>query len=193
MLKTELRKIYLEKRKALSHDEVLLFSEQIFKQFLLYFSLKQVQHVHVFLPIKKFNEIETRFFIEYFWDKGVSVYVPKVVNGKIISLPYTPETTLIENSWGILEPEGNQSSDVTFDIVLTPLLYADTKGNRIGYGKGFYDAFFTSLPYKPVKIGLSFFKPKEQIEDVSKDDIQLNYLVTPEETLSFDLTSISTK
>ena len=29
-----------------------------------------------------------------------------------------------------------------FDYVVTPLLYSDDKGNRVGYGKGFYDAFF---------------------------------------------------
>ncbi|MGY8855544.1 MAG: 5-formyltetrahydrofolate cyclo-ligase [Burkholderiales bacterium] len=32
------------------------------------------------------------------------------------------------------------------DLVITPLLAFDTKGYRVGYGKGFYDRFFYFNP-----------------------------------------------
>ena len=193
MQKIELRKRYLEKRKALSNDEVLLLSEKIFEQFCHHFSLDRIKNVHVFLPIQKLNEVNTLLFIDHFWAKGISVFVPKIKDGKMISLPYTRDTELVENSWGILEPKNNQFQEVTLDLVLTPLLYADAQGNRVGYGKGFYDIFFSNLNYRPIKIGLSFFVPQEIITDVSAEDVRLDYLLTPDATLSFDFTSISTK
>ena len=65
MKKLELRKKYLEMRKTLSADEVLLLSEKIYENFILQFNVIENQNVHVFLPIEKFNEIGTNFFLEY--------------------------------------------------------------------------------------------------------------------------------
>ena len=193
MKKQELRKKYLEKRKTLSTDEVLLLSEKIYKNFILQFNVIENQNVHIFLPIEKFNEIETKFFLEYFWSKNVNVFVPKIHQNKIISVRFSPETALKENSWGILEPISNENECSGFDFVITPLLYCDKKGNRIGYGKGFYDEFFKTINADAKKIGVNFFPPIDFIDDVSGFDVKLDYLVTPEETLSFSLTSTCTK
>jgi 5-formyltetrahydrofolate cyclo-ligase len=193
MKKQDLRKKYLEKRKTLSTDEVLLLSEKIYKNFILQFNVIENQDVHIFLPIEKFNEIETKFFLEYFWSKNVNVFVPKIHQNKIISVRFSPETTLKENSWGILEPISNKNECSGFDFVITPLLYCDKKGNRIGYGKGFYDEFFKTINADAKKIGVNFFPPIDFIDDVSGFDVKLDYLVTPEETLSFSLTSTCTK
>ena len=193
MIKAELRKLYLEKRKTLSNDEVLILSEKILENFILQFNVIENQSVHVFLPIKKFNEIETKFLIEYFWKRKVNVFVPKIFKNKIISVKLTPETVLKENSWGILEPISNENECSNFDFVITPLLYCDKKGNRIGYGKGFYDEFFRTINADAKKIGVNYFPPIESIDDVSDFDVKLDYLVTPVETLSFSFTSTSTK
>ena len=46
------------------------------------------------------------------------------------------------NSWNIPEPEnGIAISDEQIEVVFIPLLAFDEKGNRVGYGKGFYDDF----------------------------------------------------
>ncbi len=193
MIKAELRKLYLEKRKTLSNDEVLILSEKILENFILQFNVIENQSVHVFLPIKKFNEMETKFLIEYFWKRKVNVFVPKIFQNKIISVKLTPETVLKENSWGILEPISNENECSNFDFVITPLLYCDKKGNRIGYGKGFYDEFFRTINADAKKIGVNYFPPIESIDDVSDFDVKLDYLVTPVETLSFSFTSTSTK
>ena len=193
MIKAELRKLYLEKRKTLSNDEVLILSKKILENFILQFNVIESQSVHVFLPIKKFNEIETKFLIEYFWKRKVNVFVPKIFKNKIISVKLTPETVLKENSWGILEPISNENECSNFDFVITPLLYCDKKGNRIGYGKGFYDEFFRTINADAKKIGVNYFPPIESIDDVSDFDVKLDYLVTPVETLSFSFTSTSTK
>ena len=52
-------------------------------------------------------------------------------------------------------------------------------------GKGFYDKFLSQCKPETIKIGLSFFEAEEKIDDVSENDIQLNYCVTPEKIYSF--------
>ncbi len=186
MKKAELRKLYLEKRKALSKDEVASLSEKIFENFISKLQLVENQKVHIFLSIYKFNEVNTKIFIDYFFEHQIRVFVPKMINGKIISLELTKDTKLVVNSWGIAEPEGIiDSGIIDFDYIITPLLYCDASGNRVGYGKGFYDSFFSTISPQTLKVGVSFFPPEEKISDIISSDIPLDYLVTPIEVLSF--------
>jgi 5-formyltetrahydrofolate cyclo-ligase len=188
--KSELRKIYTEKRKSMSSAEVEDLSKSIFKQFLEAFDMSKVKNVHIFLPIKQKNEVSTWDFIEYFWKEEMSVFVPKMVQNEIKTIQLKPDTPLKENGWGILEPEDDFVEDIKYDIVITPLLYCDNQGNRVGYGKGFYDMFFSKTDRSALKVGVSFFPPAALISDVSEQDVPLDYLVTPTEVLSFISKSI---
>lgn len=185
MTKSELRKKYIEKRNALSSDEVISFSQKIFQNFVAAFLPKADQNIHIFLSIEKFKEIDTQFFIDYFLKKNINVFVPRMNDEKLETVQITPETKFEKNKWGIPEPTNPASSNHYFDFVITPLLYCDSQGNRVGYGKGFYDRFFSEINLDTLKIGISFFPPEEKIDDVSEFDISLDYLVTPVEVLSF--------
>ena len=66
-----------------------------------------------------------------------------------------------------------------------PLLAFDKQGNRIGYGKGFYDRFLANCKPETIKIGLSFFEAEEEITDIFESDKKLNYCVTTKQVYSF--------
>ncbi|MDO5615290.1 MAG: 5-formyltetrahydrofolate cyclo-ligase [Cruoricaptor ignavus] len=186
MKKTELRKKYTEKRKTLSKDEVLLCSKKIAENFILQFKPTENQKVHVFLTIDKLKEIDTSFLINYCFEHKIRVFVPKIYKGKLISIELKKDTELQINSWGIAEPLSNADSlEKDFDFVITPLLYCDNQGNRVGYGKGFYDKLFAEISPKCTKIGVGFFLPDEEIDDVSDLDIPLDYLIVSDKILSF--------
>ena len=186
MKKTEIRKRYLEKKESLCETEVHSLSENIFENFISTFDLKENQKIHCFLSIPEKGEVETKLFLNYFFENKIRVFVPKMVKGKLIALEINRETPFFENSWGIKEPAGEVDSGVKdFDMIITPLLYCDEFGNRVGYGKGFYDRFFAEIIKNALKIGVSFFPPNEKVEDVSEFDVTLDYLVTPTAVLSF--------
>lgn len=186
MKKSEIRKLYLEKRKSLSEEEIFMFSEKIFENFVNYFKPVSEQKVHIFIPIKKFKEIDTQIFIDYFLSRNIRVFVPKILDTKLISVEIFTDTKFETNNWGISEPVSNEDSQVDdFDFIITPLLYCDKKGNRVGYGKGFYDAFFEIVSPDSKKIGVNYFDPEVMIDDVWENDIPVDYLVTPVEVLSF--------
>jgi 5-formyltetrahydrofolate cyclo-ligase len=70
-------------------------------------------------------------------------------------------------------------------VVFVPLLAFDTTGNRVGYGKGFYDAFLSNVKPETIKIGLSFFEAETSIADVFENDVKLDYCVTPKKIYAF--------
>ena len=113
-----------------------------------------------------------------------------MAQNEIKTIKQKPDTSLKENGWGILEPEDDFVEDIKYDVIITPLLYCDNRGNRVGYGKGFYDMFFSKIDRSALKVGVSFFPPVALISDVSEQDVPLDYLVTPTEVLSFISKSI---
>ena len=186
MTKSELRKKYLQQREAFSREEVLSLSQKIFRNFIENFKLEEGQKIHCFLSIPEKGEVHTEMFLNEFFRKNIRVFVPKIFKNKLISIEINSETTLLKSSWGISEPERNEDSgENIFDFVITPLLYCDGKGNRVGYGKGYYDGFFEKIKPDSIKVGVSFFNPAEEIDDVWNNDIPLDYLVTPTTLLSF--------
>jgi 5-formyltetrahydrofolate cyclo-ligase len=98
------------------------------------------------------------------------------------------ETKIVENKWGIPEPvDGEKCFPEVFDFVFVPLLVCDQYGNRIGYGKGFYDAFLKKCKKSCKFIGLSHFElEQERIEDILETDIPLHYCITPTKVHSFN-------
>lgn len=186
MTKAEIRKKYLAKRKALSQEDAAALSKMIFQNFVTYFKPSANQKIHCFFPLKSKNEVDTTLLIDYFLSLNAKVYVPKVVGNDMISVEFKSETILKNNAWGIPEPESNDDAAIIdYDFVIVPLLYADAKGNRVGYGKGFYDNFFSTINPDVIKVGVNFFEPNETMDDVWENDIPLDYLVTPTDVLSF--------
>ncbi|MCJ7934395.1 MAG: 5-formyltetrahydrofolate cyclo-ligase [Chryseobacterium sp.] len=186
MLKAELRIKYMQKRKALSTDGAFFLSEKIFENFIIYFKPKEGEKVHIFIPILEKKEINTPVFIQYFLERNIRVFVPKVVNDKLISIEIFKDTVFETSRWGIPEPVSNEDSgEYDFHYVITPLLYCDKNGNRVGYGKGFYDGLFQSISPKAKKIGVNYFDPEEYVDDLWENDIPLDYLVTSTAVLSF--------
>ncbi|MEP6787240.1 MAG: 5-formyltetrahydrofolate cyclo-ligase, partial [Acidobacteriota bacterium] len=108
------------------------------------------------------------------------------VSGEIESVAFGPETEFVENKWGIREPvDGQSANHGDIDMVLLPLLCFDRRGHRVGYGKGFYDRFLGKCRPDCVKIGLSYFPPEAEIDDVNELDVKLDRCITPERAFDF--------
>lgn len=196
MTKAELRRQYLQKRKALTSDQVDQRSKQISRLFFRLVAERGFSNapatIHVFLPIRRQNEVDTWPIIRSIWENysRVKLAVPltDVVEHKLIHYPLSPQTALVQNRWGILEPSptGQQPlSPITFDVVLVPLLAFDQQGQRVGYGGGYYDRFLAECRPDCLTIGLSFFEPIERIENTEATDIPLKVCVTAESLYFF--------
>jgi 5-formyltetrahydrofolate cyclo-ligase len=188
MLKHELRTLYKAKRQALSHRDAL--SQQIAQVFFEHFPWETYQNFHIFLPMLKMHEIDTKYIYQKLWGAQKQVFCPVVNGQKMLSVPFKSHDDCQMSDWGIPEPNG-QAQNPHFSVVFLPLLCADTSGNRLGYGKGFYDDFLATLDPKTLKIGLSFFAPiPYSIDDLRPEDMPLDYLICPDGMLSFGAKSM---
>jgi 5-formyltetrahydrofolate cyclo-ligase len=98
----------------------------------------------------------------------------------------TENTKIVKNNYNIPEPlNGINLPDDIIEVVFVPLLAFDKIGNRVGYGKGFYDKFLSKCKPSTLKIGLSFFEAEPLIEGVFDTDIKLNHCITPNEIYCF--------
>ena len=193
MTKAEARKYYRNLRKQFSREEVNNLSAQIFNQ-LKQIDFTSAQTFHIFLPIEKNNEINTYPIIDWLFQQHKNVVFPLVVGDDMINCEVKKGFETQLNSLQIPEPIHYKEIDSTeIDVILIPLFVADKKGNRVGYGKGFYDQLFSQLSSITKKIGVNFFNPDENIDDLWENDIPLDYLVTPEDILSFKTGAKSTK
>ena len=190
MSKQDLRKEFLQKRKALAETEVDVFSKQIHDWFFRNIPVHAYATIHTFLPIKRNNEIDTYLIINTLRKNfATDIVIPRShEDGTMSHYLLTKDTVFEENKWEISEPSpvgGLQSSVFNIDLVLIPLLSFDKKGYRVGYGKGYYDRFLAECRPNVLKIGLSIFEPIDEISDVTAFDVQMDYCITPNKIWSF--------
>lgn len=186
MLKADLRKSYLSRQRDLSDEERLDRSLRISGLFFRSFDLEKVKYLHLFLPIEKNKEIETKFIYERIQQDfpQIKTVIPRVDFEKDIleSIEFSSDTELTLNKWQIFESDAAKSVEPQMiDMVLVPLLCFDKNSFRVGYGKGFYDKFLGNCKKDCLKIGLSYFPPIEEISDTHPKDVMLDYCITPDE------------
>ncbi len=187
MTKAELRKTYLEKRLSLG-SEYLDLSKKICNHVFANFDFLTIKVIHTYLPIERNKEPDTWLIVNKIKKEfpAVQISIPRVRNKILENIFFDGVDQLKKNKWEIPEPQsGIPTLTEKIDLVLVPLLVFDRSGNRVGYGKGFYDLFLKECPPTCKKVGLSFFEPVENINDIKDFDEQLTHCVTPEKVYAF--------
>lgn len=186
MNKKELRLSYSKRRENLSEEQVSDLSLEISNQ-LLKLPIWNFEYFHLFLSISEKKEIDTSYILTILQGKDKNIILPKMnTDGSLTNFLLTDSTVIKKNSYNVPEPiKGIQINPLQIEVVFVPLLAYDTLGNRVGYGKGFYDQFLASCKADVITIGVSFFEPEEKITDVIATDIPLDYCVTPQQIFQF--------
>lgn len=190
MTKAELRKEFLAQRQALSEGAVATRSKALCDRLFAAFDFAFQSVVHTFLPIERQREPDTWLAIDR-WRREfpqVRIVLPKMQsNGFLVHIEFEGLHQLKKNAWGISEPhQGTELSPAKLDFVLVPLLVADRFGNRLGYGKGYYDRFLAEVNPTCKKVGYSLVDLYEGELPHEAWDVQLTHVVTPLKVISVD-------
>ncbi len=136
--------------------------------------------VHCFMSIKENREVDTEPIIQWLIKLNKRVVIPKSIkeSRSLVHYEFHNQDQLEVNEWGIPEPTGGEQVVVEdLDLVLVPMVAADIKKNRLGYGLGFYDRFLSGI--SALKVGLLFENClRKQPIPVNSFDVTLDYLIT---------------
>lgn len=187
--KSELRAVYKKQRDLLSVNQINDLSLDIANH-TLKLDIWNKQMYHLFLSITELKEVQTDDLLHILHGKDKNIVVSKsnFLDYSMSHYLLTDQTALVKNKYNIPEPSGTGLIPIDpqqIDVVFVPLLVADYKGNRVGYGKGFYDRFLAQCRPDVLKIGLSFFEPLPELIEYNAQDVSLNYLVTPQGVVRF--------
>jgi len=190
MIKEELRKIYKQKRIALSASERLKLDDILLIQLQRLSFDDNIKTVMSFWPLENHGEMNTHLYTRYLELSipDISIAFP-VVNSSskaMHAVLVNDDTEFVENKYGIAEPrEGEEVEPDDLDLVFVPLLAFDKQGYRVGYGKGYYDRFLKRCRHNVITVGFSYFDPVDEIEDTHQFDVPLNYCITPHKIYEF--------
>lgn len=190
MTKQELRKVYVEKRMALSEAEYQQLNYRLCENFFTHIDLSFKKVIHTFLPLVEKREPDTWLIIDRIRREfpHIRLSIPKVnpETNQLESFFFEGLHQLKKNNWGILEPQqGIPTPPEKIDMVLVPLLAFDEHGHRVGYGKGYYDKFMATCSPSCTFVGVSLFSPVDRIDDIHSNDFSLSSTITPYKVYNF--------
>jgi 5-formyltetrahydrofolate cyclo-ligase len=155
MDKHNLRQQSKKKRDCLPRERVIRYSALVMK------NLKRAVPIEpgavILAYISTQSEVRTGPFIKSLIKAGCSVYAP-CVDGIHIVPTLMNDVKMKRGSYGIMEPSGGKvlKNYKKLDLIIVPGVAFDPRGNRIGFGKGYYDRFLKKIPKKVLKVGVAF-------------------------------------
>jgi 5-formyltetrahydrofolate cyclo-ligase len=184
--KETIRAIARERRAATGASELRRISDEISTRVNALPEILGARVVHSYMPMLERGEIDSRPIIQAQLDRGVRIILPVVrtfdnADVRLEHVEWDGSSLLVQNRWGVDEPVGTSFRPLSeIDVIIVPLLAADVHGNRIGHGRGYYDAFlrhaqaltiglamdsaiFDSIPTEPHDVPLSMIVSETRI------------------------------
>jgi 5-formyltetrahydrofolate cyclo-ligase len=189
MLKKEARNIFKEKRFTISQTDKQKWDDLLLIQFQT-IELPFLNYVFSFYPIEQNNEVNAFLITEYlhFRNPNLQICYPKtnLKDCTMQAIICNADSIFEANEYNIPEPLDTEIADPTsIDLVIMPMLAFDTKGNRVGYGKGYFDRYLKECRDDCIKVGFSYFDPIEAIDDANEFDVPLDFCITPQRIYVF--------
>ena len=171
-MKQKLRKKYLSIRKNIkdrNNKDKLIYNKVI--------NDNDINKYDLILIYVSYNyEVDTIRLINYYLDKK-KVAVPRIDNG-IMNFYYIDSLDELRKGYfDILEPVSNNIvNDYSNSVCITPGICFDKLGYRVGYGKGFYDRFFSK--HNVYKVGLCYKECMANKIDTGEYDIAVDKVIS---------------
>ena len=182
------------RRRALSAPEQARAARQLAAHLIATRLYRVSRRIAVYLPND--GEIDPVPLMARLWEMHKSCYLPilsRLQHDRLWFAPFTQNTPLVPNRFGILEPVVPARTWVRaseLDLILTPLVAFDAHGNRLGMGGGFYDKSLAFLRHrrlwrKPHLVGLAHDFQRVVKLDACAWDVPLQAVVTDHSVYHF--------
>lgn len=174
-----------QKRLALSNTDHELYDAIICQKILALPIFAKSQHIAFYMSHD--GEVNPQLILKEAQSLKKNCYLPVLnADNTLLFYRYQENMTLVNNRFGIAEPESMNQSHISIqelDLVLMPLVGFDHHGNRLGRGKGYYDRTFADLQdqEKPILLGLAYDFQKLTKINPSHWDVPMHAIMTEQQ------------
>ncbi len=187
MDKAQLRRTLLNCLHAMPSEQRSERSRKACRNLVSIEPFRSASTVMMFLSLP--HEVDTSEAILHAWQLGKVVAVPKISWEQRHMIPVqinSLETGFSTGASGLRNPiAGVPVPFEDIDLVVTPALGFDRKGNRLGRGGSYYDRFFANGALKAFRCGFAFAEQLVDSVPVTEHDQPVDMLVTDEGIIHF--------
>lgn len=174
---------FLSKRNSLSEQEALTKSEFIREKIEEIPEFQRNETLSIYVAKQEEREVETRGMIKS-WLGEKEILVPYVVGENLDLCPIQNfKSDMCRGTFGVMEPKEEVRCPVSVDkvnVIFVPGVAFDAKGNRLGYGGGYYDRLLQELPNETAFVGLAYdFQITDHVPN-GEGDVPMDKIVTEE-------------
>jgi len=186
--KSKLRYDYLVIRDRLEPAIRFAYSSIIFSKIKKLEEYRNAKTVMFYLSYG--SEVITDIMINEVLTDGKEVAVPIIKNpgdGVMNAIKISKLEDCYESVYGIRQPEFNQDDIVSkrdIDLVFVPGIVFDSRGYRIGYGKGYYDKWLVDTEISK-RIGLAYEVQLTDKLPTGQYDLPVGKLLTEKRCIEF--------
>ncbi|XP_062819645.1 5-formyltetrahydrofolate cyclo-ligase isoform X1 [Anolis carolinensis] len=189
VLRAELRR----RLRVLDQSEKLRQSRLLGHKVMQHAQYQASRRIAVFLSMP--DEIQTDEIIKDIFHQGKDCFIPRYEpqsnHMDMVKLAsYEEIASLPLTSWNIHQPAENDGREEALtapeglDLILMPGLGFDKHGNRLGRGKGYYDAYLSRCMQhpkgKPYTIALAFKEQMCEAIPTSENDVKVDEILCDE-------------
>ena len=178
--KQHLRERLKQKRRHLAPEQRQEFDQAIHARL-----LQQVgQADPVFCYVSAGDEVNTHPIIDRLRQLDITVLIPRIVNReKMIAVRFIGWDKLRVGQLGILTPENDTEWQSPIEMCITPGLGFTLDGNRIGFGKGYYDKWFAGHPHT-ARSALCYECQLVDTIPTTETDVAVDQIITEKRTIT---------
>lgn len=148
MDKKELRSYIRACKRAMTPEQIEIASAALAQKLYSTAQYQNAATVYGYLPYNQ--EVRTVPILQQALRDGKNVAVPKMYGDTMRFIYLSDLSAVAPNEYGIPEPVADDPvANDRNALVLMPGLAFDDKGNRMGYGGGYYDKFLAAEPNHP--------------------------------------------
>ncbi|MGU3539505.1 5-formyltetrahydrofolate cyclo-ligase [Methylobacterium sp. A54F] len=175
--KASLRAEALARRDALDPELRKSGAQRIAEGVLSVERLADAPIVGAFWPIR--SEVDPRPIIERLFARGQRVALPKVTPDGLVFREWRAGEALVRGGFGLSEPRDDLPA-LDPGALIVPLAAFDRRGQRIGYGRGYYDQAIARLSRNGplLTIGVAFSVQEVPEVPAEPHDEPLDHLFT---------------
>ena len=150
-------------------------------------NFQEINIVSSFISIN--SEINTRELNNLIFIKNKILCLPVIEkkNSHLIFKQFKSEENFVKGHMNISEPQ-NKNKILNPELIFVPCLAFDNKGNRLGYGGGYYDrtfAYLNKINHRFISVVYAFEEQKLDYIPTDKFDFKVDYVITEKNLYSF--------